>query len=476
MRIRRFFEYTFSGLLAVAIAILATGCLKPPNDKTEDGRTIVTYWEKWTGFEGDAMQAIVDDFNKSQDKIFVQKLTVSDIDRKIMLATAGGNPPDIAGLWTHTIPVYAEKNALTPLDKLCETSGISSNDYTPIFWNLCKYRGFVWALPSTPASVALHWNKKMFRDAGLNPNRPPRTLEELDKMGEQITLVEVIRDGKRKRIRFPKLTKEERENYDFNIIKLGFIPSEPGWWNAVWGYWFGADLWDGKSKITATSPENIEAFTWFQSYTKKYGRDNLRQFGASFGNFSSPQNPFLASQVAMVIQGVWMYNFISKYAPHLEWGAAPFPSKDPEKLPLVTLCESDVLVIPKGARHVQEAFEFIKYVQTQPAMEKLNLGQRKFSPLAKTSRDFIKNHPNPHIEVFIELSKSPNARAVPRMPVYNEFIDEMNVACDRILNLLATPEEALKDVENRVQWKLDRVIRRWDMVKKKRMKEWSEGK
>lgn len=455
------------------LLLFAAACARYPDDRTPDGRVIVDYWEKWTGFEGEAMQAVIDDFNASQTNIFVRKLTVSNIDRKMMLATAGGNPPDIAGLWSHNIPVYAEKGALTPLNRLLEEAGISRTNYIPVFWDLCELHGFMWALPATPATVALHWNKKMFRDAGLDPDRPPRSIAELDRMGEQITLVEVVRNGKRMRVRFPELTQDERENQRFDIITLGFTPSEPGWWNGMWGYWFGARLWDGRRKVTAASPENIEAFTWFQSYTKKYGLNNLRKFGAAFGNFASPQNPFLAGQVAMVLQGVWMYNFIDKYAPDLEWSAAPFPSKDPETLPNVTLAECDVLVIPHGARHVREAFEFIRYVNSPPAMEKLCLGQRKFSPLATYSENFVRNHPNPHIRLFVELAQSTNALYVPRIPIYNEYIEEMNVACDRIFNLLATPEQALQDVEQRVQWKFDRVLRRWDLIKDERLREWS---
>jgi ABC-type glycerol-3-phosphate transport system substrate-binding protein len=62
-----------------------------------------------------------------------------------------------------------------------------------------------------------------------------------------------------------------------------------------------------------------------QSYSKRYGASALQTFQSGFGNFSSPQNAFLSEQVAMELQGVWMHNFIDKYAPNLEWGAAPFP-------------------------------------------------------------------------------------------------------------------------------------------------------
>jgi multiple sugar transport system substrate-binding protein len=466
-------------LLRFALALLALlaagGCRpRPADDRSPDGRVTVTYWEKWTGFEGEAMDEVIRDFHAAQDRIRVKKLTVSQIDRKLMLATAGGNPPDLAGVWSHTVNDYAEKGALTPLDRLLAEAGIGRTNYIPVMWDLCGHRGFQWALPTTPATVALHWNRKLFRDAGLDPDQPPRSLAELDAMAERLTLVEVERAGQRMRVRFPDLTPAEKEKKNFRILQLGHLPQEPGWFREMWGYWFGSELWDGERTVTADHPGNREAFAWFESYTRKYGLDNIRTFGASFGNFASPQNPFLAGQIAMVLQGVWMHNFIGKYAPHLEWGVAPFPARDPERWPAVTIAECDVLVIPRGSRHPREAFEFIRYVNTRGPMEKLCLGQRKFSPLAELSPDFIARHPNPHIAIFIELARSPNARTVPRITIWNEYKEELLVAADQVTALLKTPEAALATVQQRSQWKLDRVLRRWDLVQAERQREWSE--
>lgn len=169
-----------------------------------------------------------------------------------------------------------------------------------------------------------------------------------------------------------------------------------------------------------------------------------------------------------------MHSFIEKYAPQMKWGAAPFPSKDPPAYPMVTMADLDPLVIPKGSPHPKEAFEFIRYVNTQGPMEKLCLGQRKFSPLARISDGFINNHPNPYIKTFIELAKSPNAQHVPRLSIWGEYNDEMNVAVDRVTALDATPQEALDAVQLRMQWKLDRILRRWDAVRDERLKEWRQ--
>ncbi len=458
------------------IMCVSVGCGSSSDELTEDGRIIIEYWEHWTGFEGDAMQAVVDDYNASQDRVFVKMLTVSQMDQKVMLATAGGSPPDVVGLWSYVVSTYAEKGALTPLNSRLQAAGITQDDYIPALWDLCEHRGYMWALPSTPATVALHWNRRLFKEAGLDPDLAPTSIEELDQMVEQLTIVEVKRDGGSVRVRFTELTDEERAAKDFNIIQLGFSPAEPGWWRQMWGYWFGADLWDGEREITAGSKGNIAAADWHGSYTRKFGVDNMKKFSASFGtaHFASPHNPFLDERVAMVIQGVWMYNFIDQYAPQLDWAAAPFPSVDPEKLPDVTIIDCDILAIPAGAKHVDEAFEFIRYVNSQGPMEKLCLGHRKFSPLTKYSDGFIARHPNPYIEVFIDLAESPNARTTPQMSIWQEYNTEMAVAVDRVFGGIASPEEAMAYVHNRMQWKFDRAWRRWDLTGEERLKHWAE--
>jgi ABC-type glycerol-3-phosphate transport system substrate-binding protein len=461
--------------MVAGLCLTGFGCARSGEASEEDRRITVEYWEHWTGFEGDAMQAVVDDFNASQDRIFVKMLTVSLVDQKVMLATAGGNPPDVVGLWSYNVSTYAEKGALMPLDRRLTEAGITQDDYIPALWDLCEHRGYMWALPSTPATIALHWNRRLFKEAGLDPDKPPTSLEELDRMAERLTIVEIKRDGHTQRVRFTDLTETERQAKRFNIVQLGFSPAEPGWWKQTWGYWFGADLWDKQRKITADSPGNIEAMAWHGSYTQKYGVDNMKKFGASFGaSFASPQNPFLDERIAMVIQGVWMYNFIDKYAPQLDWAAAPFPSVDPDRLPGVTIIDCDILAIPAGAAHPDEAFEFIRYVNTQGPMEKLCLGHRKFSSLAQYSDGFIERHPNPFIKVFIDLADSPNARTTPQMSIWQEYNEELSVAADRVFGGIAPPDKAMTYVQDRTQWKFDRAWRRWDLTGEQRLQHWAE--
>ena len=268
------------------------------------------------------MRAVVDDFNASQNRIRVEISAVSQINRKLMLATSGGVPPDVAGLFAEDVPVYAENNALTPLDALAAQAGIRRADYLDAFWQLASHRGLLFALPSTPNVSALVWNKKMFREAGLDPEQPPRSIAELEQFNEKLL----------------------RRRPDGSIQQIGHLPNEPTWITSGWGFWFGARYWDGQDKIQADSPENLAAFRWMRSYPERFGAQSLLGLRDGFGSYASPQNPFMSGRVAITLQGVWIYNFIKTYAPaDFEWGVAPFPSVDPEHAPSHGLVETDML-------------------------------------------------------------------------------------------------------------------------------------
>lgn len=434
---------------------------------------IVDYWEKWSGFEADSMQSVIDDFNRSQERIEVRFLSVSQVDIKLLLATSSGHPPDVAGLWSENIPDFSEKNALTPLDGGLAKAGIGADRYTPLFWELCRHRGFTWGLPTTPGCVALFYNKKLFRAAGLDPERPPRTFAELEAMSRRLTIAEVERGGRIVRVPFDQLTPAERDGRRYTLVQVGHLPQDAGMFLSGWGCWFGARYYDGDRRLLADDNGNLAAYAWLGDTARTYGVDNLRSFIDGFGVSQSAQTPFLGGTEAMVVQGPWMMNFIARYAPGLEWGVAPCPAADgvgggqP-----VTLAQCDVVVIPRGARHPREAFEFICYLQRQEVAEKLARAQQKFTALREVSDGFLRGHPNPAIGLFITLSRSTGARYVPRLSVWHEYDSELAVARERVLDLKETPAEALSEVQRRMQRTLDRVMRRWDAVGNDRLREW----
>jgi multiple sugar transport system substrate-binding protein len=441
---RRFLKSAMQGVAgsaAVGSLLSAGGCFSsdPP-----DGKIHLCYWDKWDGIEGDAMRRVVAVFNASQGRIVVDYVPVGVIDRKLLAATAGGDPPDVAGLWAHNVTAFAEQGALTPLDEFMERDGISRDYWIPVYRRICTHKDIMWAVPTTPDTTGLHWNKALFRasarelrDKGLDPEQAPRTLAELDAYADVLT----------------------RYDQDGNIVQMGFLPQEPGWFHWAWGSWFGGKLVDEHDHITATGPRNIEAFDWIQGCSRRYGVERINRFASGFGNFASPQNPFFSGKLAMVIHGVWLHNYIRQYAPGMQWGAAPWPRTPPGPEHFST-AGCDVMVIPRGVtgRRREAAWEFVKFVISQKAMEMLNLANRKATPLTRVSEDFLRKHDHPYLSLFIEMSKYKDVAAPLHLGIWSQYQTEIFAAFERVrlLQINAatgrpyTAAEALEITQDRV--------------------------
>ena len=430
-------------LLLPALALLAFG---PRSERVAPKDVVVVeYWEKWTGEEAVAIRQIADDFNRTVGKekgIYVNCLSTSGVVQKTLISTAAGVPPDVAGLWDTIVAQFAALDALEPLDELAAAHGITPDTYKKVFWDECSYDGKLYALVTTPYDFALHYNTRIFaesadrlRAAGLDPSRPPRTIAELDAYAAAL----------------------DRVGPDGTIQLTGFLPLEPGWDLGFISSWFGGSWWDEKNKkFTFTDPKVVQAYTWVQSYSKRLGKAAVSDFRGGFGNFDSPQNPFMAGTVAMENQGTFMANFIRNQNPKMagQWAAAPFPSAVPG-VNDITYCTADVMVIPKGAKNKKEAFEFIAYVNSQPVMEKLCSLHCKISPLAKVSDEFIRNHGNPYVKVFDDLAASPRAYGTPSVPIFPQVSEEISNFVQNLAQMRVTPEQGLAEMQVRLQGKYD---------------------
>jgi multiple sugar transport system substrate-binding protein len=423
---------TVAGLAAAAV--LALGALVESeltvSRQGKPGRVTVVYWEKWTGPEGIAMRKVVDDYNRSQDRIYVRYLSISGVDTKTLLATAGGDPPDVAGIWQDQLAQFADAKALTDLSQLAAGAGLTPNYYISNYWNQLHYHNGLWALPSTPASIALHVRSDLVPPDVASPATFPKTIEGLDRLSDRIT----------------------RKSADGTLKLAGFLPSDPGWWNYAWGPLFGGKLVKG-DQLTLNSPDNVKAFTWIAGYGKRYGSKEVQSFQSGFGNFESPQDPFMDGKVATEINGVWKGNYISSFRPELKgkWFAVPFPyPEDRPDLAGHAILSMDVLAIPTGCKHVKEAFDFIRYVQRQNVMERLCLAHGKNSPLNKVSEYFFEHHPNPYIRLFDKLARSKQAIGPYGIGIWRQLGDEINVAFQEVSDLSKTPQEALDDAQHRM--------------------------
>jgi ABC-type glycerol-3-phosphate transport system substrate-binding protein len=422
-----------------ALAGAATGfaLFGPRGDKESPrGRVVLEYWEKWTGHEARAMQRIVDAFNASQDRIVVRYLVTAAVDQKALIAIAGGDPPDVVGLWGYNIPSFAQSKAILPLDDLAAGAGLSLDAYARGVVPIMRQDGKWWGVVNTCGTGALYYNRELFKAAGIE--EPPRTIDELDACQERLTRRE--RDGR--------------------LVRAGFLQSEPGWWSWSWGYPFGARPYDEASgRAELDSAGNIAAYRWVRGYVERLGGDRAQQFQAGFGNYDSPLNAFLSGRVAMVLQGPWLANVINAYKPAMDYGVAPFPVVGslyrPEEP--VGFIDPDVLVIPRGVKRPEACMEFIAYTQRPEAVEALATAHCKNSTLARSSVDFLEKHPNRGVRVHDAIVKSPRSYIAPRTASWPQLKEEINASFQSIWTMRAAPESELVSLRGRAQVILDRA-------------------
>ncbi|MDX2146884.1 MAG: ABC transporter substrate-binding protein [Planctomycetota bacterium] len=442
------------GVGALGVGALGFAFFGPRGRKETSGRLVLDYWEKWTGEEGAAMQRVVDAFNNSQSRILVRYFATAGIDQKTLVAIAGRSPPDVVGLWAYNVPAFAESGAIVPLDELGEPLGVRLENYAlgmrPIMThgrhqasegeNAGSQKTRMWATINTGGTLALYFNRGAFREVGLDPDRPPRTISELDAFHRKLV---------------------RREGDKGPLTRAGFLHREPGWWSWIWGYHFGGSLFDASTETCSIDdPRNVQAFEWVQSYSRELGLGELERFRGGFGTYASPLNAFLAGKVAMIVQGPWLANILRDYAPGLDYGVAPFPVADglwQEQAPIGAI-DTDVLVIPSGVRHPEASMEFIAFTQRQEQVEMLSLAHCKSSPLATSSEDFFARHANRGVRVHDALAKSERSFLCPRTRTWPFIKDTLDATMDRVSNLRGEPAEILRDVQRICQRAVDRGV------------------
>src|SRR5262249_25736912 len=149
---------------------------------------------------------------------------------------------------------FAAMNALEPLEDLAREHGIDAAYYKPVYWKAINYNGHLYALISTPAAVALHYSKRSFaehadalRAPALDPSRPPRTLQELDKYARALTTFDA--DGR--------------------VTHAGFLPMEPNWFVNYVCFWFGAHYWNEHTRrFDMTQPAMLNTYHWIEGYSR----------------------------------------------------------------------------------------------------------------------------------------------------------------------------------------------------------------
>ena len=424
------------GLLASSVLTAAR-----PAAHARSSVTLVVWWSNWgTDFDKLMQKATDIDFHKAHPDVTVKWTFYTNLQQKLLTAIAAGSPPDMTYINSTQSQAWAQKGVLTPLDSYFSTAGLKESDFVPASFPPYQYKGHLYGLLNSGDFEALLYNKDVFKAAGLDPAKPPRTIQDVE---ADNTKLFKMQGG--------------------HIVQAGLFPDRVG--VQTWGLQFGGDFVDrAHHKITANDPHIVQALQWMLDQSKKWGQANEDRFVSTVSPGSgTAQDPFYTGKVAMQWQGDWDFYTQGLYAKNLHVGVAALPTAG-HGLRLWDEV-SWATAIPKGSAHPQQAWQLMQWLTTGPQAPKViadTINFLAYKPLmpqffAETYK--IMGGKNPMRQDFHVFQDTivPNTVAQPYydLPISAFYDQQLSRAVSTVLHGQDTPKHALDMVTQSVQKEWD---------------------
>ncbi|HEX2186207.1 MAG TPA: extracellular solute-binding protein, partial [Chloroflexota bacterium] len=134
------------------------------------------------------LKKTIDDFVAVHPQCPIQPSVVSPWSaERLTTSIAAGSPPPLTALMPNTVSNWGPMGLLEPLDEPFKGAKLTAADFFPPVWETMSWQDRVWHVPlQVDPNFPLFWNKAMLREAGLNPDTPPTTIDELDQAAQAL--------------------------------------------------------------------------------------------------------------------------------------------------------------------------------------------------------------------------------------------------------------------------------------------------
>jgi multiple sugar transport system substrate-binding protein len=352
--------------------------------------------------------------------------------QKLVTAIHSNTAPDISWIHADFLDKLVMADAIYRMDHfLGGPHGLTQEELNDIFLPLleaAKWRGTLYALPMEATTLALLYNRDLFRQAGLDPDQPPQNWDELYEYAIQLTL-DKNNDGK-------------LEQYGFYVPVFPASGPLSIWMVLQWSPFLwqagGIEINLQQTEVLYNDSAGVAALSlWKRMYQEM-----------QFENFSQAHDlGFASGTLAMVMDGPWnlpRYRQLSD----LDWAVAPLPAGPAGR---ATYLAGEHLAIFKQSRHPDAAWTFVKWV-LKPEIQAMFSMQSGYLPVRRSVldredyREFLATHPG--LSGFV--AQLPFGRARPRMDVYRiEINQHIAEAVERAIRGDVDPRSALNDAAAR---------------------------
>jgi multiple sugar transport system substrate-binding protein len=395
------------------------------------GRKPVRLWHLLSAEWLEPVERAVARFNESQSRYEVMPLllTGTEADSKLLLSVAGGDPPDVMLAWTQATSVWGQGGLLQPLDRFMTTAERERflREAYPVVRKSGWHRGHLYGITMGFDLYVCYYRPDHFRQAGLDPDRFPTTLEELVAVGDKLN-------------RFDSSGK---------LTRVGFLPQTFRRYVAS----FGGGFYDEKTgQVTLNTPENLRALEFLVETRKRLGLSEVIRFQSGLASDSGASWQFISGTYAITLDGEWRVEQMRRYAPQLDYRTVPLPPPAGGK-PLASFSDINYLVIPTGARQAEGGWEFVKFWTGLDNPEQA----AEFFPWYGWMPLFPKSAQSPVYEAwlktvpkyrtFLQVAQSEHIVTTPPVPYQLYLRDRIDRADDLAMRGTLTPRQALEELE-----------------------------
>ncbi|WP_257009946.1 extracellular solute-binding protein [Evansella halocellulosilytica] len=381
------------------------------------------YWQYHFDTKVDLMDELIEEFESENPGITVSQTTFpyDQFNERVAAQVPAGRGPDVINLFYGWVPRYVDSQYLQPLPQDAFPHDEIESEFFPMV-EATKIDDEYWTIPTAVRTIALFYNKDLFEEAGLDPEQPPTTWDELVDYSIQLT---------------------ERDDND-RLVQSGMAwePSQQGhhWFRDALVYQAGGEgLSDDRKEIQwGNSSEAFEAFEYYLDFPQTH-ETSERDF------YTDDVTAFMTGHAAMNIDGSFRIGTLQADAPDLNYGIAPLPAKEFEATQS-SFWTNGITSNVEGEK-LDAAVKFLQFLTSDEVMERWleEIGELPAKESVALQDQYLEHE---LYGAFIE--QLPNANA-------HFFVDEARErdlviqAVDRVLLQDVPREEAFEELVEETQ-------------------------
>ena len=452
-----------TGLLAAGLALSACSSSSKPTAMNDvpgadalaaaAGVTEVTFWHGMTGTNGKAVDALVADFDAAHaGKIHVTATYTGNYDdtlAKYKTAVTQKQTPSIVQIYDVGTRFMVDSKQAIPMQSFADKDGYSVTDLQPNIANYYTVSGRLQSMPFNASMPLLYINADAFRAAGLDPAKPPTTLDEL------------AADAK-------LLTNKDKSG---KTIRYGFGAAIYGWFVEQFAAESGS-LYCDNGNGRAAAATKLDITSGAPLTVTKWWADLVRGgYAANTGRTTADaQAAFKAGTVAMNIESTGVLGaYVAAAKGEFTVATAPFPKVAAGDTggPVIGGASLWIDAVGHSAAEERASWEFAKFasspaeqakwhiatgyfpVSTKALSDPSDVAYRTGHPQFQTAVDELTTTTPSQVTAGCLLGVMPAARADLELGIQNAITgsatpqDALNTASDQIKKLVSDYNKAV---------------------------------